>query len=315
MPRPVPTFRKFIGHKRQVDLLRRQLAGAKSRGEPFPTTLFSGPSGVGKTLLAESLAQEYGTQLIETNGHESLEEFAVRFTSARTGDFVFVDESHRATPRVQELLYDVIDKQRIPNIFDRDDESDHDSPFFSINSCTVIMATDQPGKLMNALVKRAELHIRLGFYADREMREITDRLAADFGLLISPQGCGLIAKSALGLPRRAKHLLLNLRRHYTDAEFHQLSASEIRKFFSAFGIDLKGLEKMERDYLRVLAKSGRSSLDSLSLSLGVDVDFVRRQMEPILTRAGLVTIGSGGRSLTDAGRAWITQTTPKSRGI
>lgn len=307
MPRPVPTFRKFVGHQKQVDLLLRQLLGAKSRGEPFPTTLFSGPSGVGKTLLAESLAEEYGTRLIESNGHESLEEFASRFTSAKAGDIRYIDEVHRASPRVQELLFEVIDKRRVPNIFEKSDESTDDLPFIEIAPCTVIMATDQPGKLMNALIKRAELHIRLGYYSDREMREITDRLAADFGMLLSPQARGRIATASLGLPRKAKHMLLNLRRQYPDAKHRQLSISDTQKFFRAFEIDAKGLEKMDRDYLRFLKKHGRSSLESLALGLGFDVDYVRRQMEPVLIRAGLISIGSGGRQLTDTGQDWINK--------
>ena len=304
MPRPVPRFHRFVGQKPKVDLLRRQLDGARSWGEIFPPTLFTGPSGVGKTLLAESLAHEYGSKLHETNGHESLADFVGRFGGTQMGDFLFVDEAHRAASSVQELLYDVIDRCRVPNLNRTNDEGAGAGAYREIAPTTVILATDQPGKLLNALYKRAEIHIQLGFYSVREMRTIVDRMASDIDLLLSAQASSQIAKMAHGIPRIARHLLRNLRRHYANDNQRQLSVSEIREFANEFGFDKDGFQQRERDYLRHLARFRRSSLGSLSLALGLDEEYVQQQIEPILARAGLITIGPGGRRLTDEGQHW-----------
>lgn len=104
MGRPIPQFRGFIGKKQRVAQLRRQLEGAKAHGEPFPPVLFAGPSGVGKTLLARMLADEFGTSLMVINGNASPAELATNIRQAKAMDFLFIDECHNLSTKSQELL-------------------------------------------------------------------------------------------------------------------------------------------------------------------------------------------------------------------
>lgn len=315
MPRSVPTFRSFVGHPREVNLLRRQLAGAKKLAEPFPNSLFLGPSGVGKTLLAESLAAEYGSSLIVANGVDTIPELTAKFVSAKAFDFVFIDEAHGLPSMAQELLFSVIDNRQLSTPEkSKDDETESGPQFVTVEQFSLILATDRPGKLLNALQKRIPIKIALGYYGLREMREIVDKLATDLNLLISAQASNQIARVSGGTPRTTRLHLENLRRHVPNAEKRQINIAQVRRFLHDFGIDEKGLGKVERSYLRYLLSTAPASVESLSLHLGLDVEYVRRQIEPVLSRADFILIGSGGRRLTEAGRNWIGgQQTPTDR--
>lgn len=307
MPRRIPKFRSFVGHKKEVDLLLHQLTGAKMYGEPFPPCLLSGPSGVGKTLLAKCLADEFGTQLTVVNGQICCVELANSLQDLKACDFFFVDEAHNLESKAQEALYQVIDERRVP-LGDQSRRTGQETAYANLPPLTILLATDQPGKLLNALDKRMELQVSLTYYNKHEMRAIVDRLATDVNLLVSPQAANHLAKVSRGLPRKAKHLLQNLRRHFPDAEQRQLGISEMREFLRAFGIDSRGLGKLERKYLRLLRQTKSASLESLASTLGFDSDYVRRQIEPVLKRSGLITISSAGRRLTERGEHATKQT-------
>jgi Holliday junction DNA helicase RuvB len=296
-----------VGQKRIVDELRRQLAGALALKEPFPPTLFQGSSGVGKTLLAQSLTREIGSQIIVTRGDVSVDELAKKITRLDVMDLLFVDESHNLSFACQELLYEVIDEGRLPRRAGDapDGRSDGDASHQRVAPCTIILATDQPGRLLNALYKRMELVVALGFYEPHELKEIVDRLASNLGLLISPQASRIIAEVSGGLPRKAKHFLRNLRRHAPGGLTEQITAHDVRRFLADVEVDTKGLARQERSYLAYLAEAHVASLESLALFLGVDPTFVRRQIEPLLLRQRLIEISRQGRQLTPAGRRWL----------
>ena len=311
MPRPVPSFGKFVGHKPKVDYLRRQADGAKERGEPCAPVLFIGPSGVGKTLLGRALATHFGSNMILANGQESAHDLLAKLGQLRSGDFFFVDEAQNLSAKAQDLLLCVIDGEPLPPCDDPHRSAATGSHAaanpMAIVRCTVVLATDRPGKLVNALQKRMEIKIRLGSYSLREMREIVSRQAKDMNLLISAQARNRIAKVAGGLPRSSQHLLNNLRRHFVAVEHQEISLPQVRQFLKAAGIDRNGLGQWERRYLRHLARVGKASLESLALRLGTDPDYVLRQVEPPLMRLCLISVGSSGRALTELGRKYLSR--------
>jgi Holliday junction DNA helicase RuvB len=302
MPRPVPKFHDYIGQKRIVDYLRRLIDGALTRNEPFPHTLMLGPSGVGKTRLSKALSTEFKTDVVEAMGYEDRAALSGKLVSLSTGDFLFIDECHRLHGPEQELLCEAIDRKSIPNTDrKRSDQGGAVIERTVLKPWTLILATDQPGLLLDALRKRIDVEVSLPFYTGREMKEIVESMASDLNLLLSPQAALLLADVAVGLPRRAKQLLRNLRMFHPGAETQQLGLPEVREFLEASGVDKAGLNTSERRYLEVIVDLGGASLETLALGLGTDIDFVRRQIEPNLVRRRLVKITSAGRQITPKG--------------
>jgi holliday junction DNA helicase RuvB len=310
VPRPAPRFHGFIGHQETVELLRRQLAGALARKEPFPHALFMGPSGSGKTRLARTLAAEYGTTLLDGMGYNTRLDLSQKLGSLKLGDFLLVDESHRLGALEQELLCEAIDRLSVPNLSPADDKAAPAGGRLTLQPWTLLLATDQPGRLLDALQKRVVVQVELGFYAPAELKEVVEELATQEGLLLSPQAARVIATASGGLPRRARLHLRNLRLYIADSEKRQLGVPEVREFLAAFGIDEAGLGRMERRYLRELADLGVASLESLSLLLGTDPAYLKHNVEAHLVKLRLVKILPSGRRLTDRGRRYLGDGAP-----
>lgn len=170
MARPVPVFGKFVGQGRTVGLLLRQLRGAQARGEAFPPALFVGPSGVGKTALAKELAAEAQTCFFVVSGNATVEEVAEVLIHAKMGDFILVDEVHQMAPPAQELFFPVIDDHEVP-AWARGKPKGAAEPTTSVvvQPTAIVFATDQPGKLLPALVKRVAITAQFRFYNVREI--------------------------------------------------------------------------------------------------------------------------------------------------
>jgi len=311
MPRPAPRFRDFVGQKPVVDLLRRQLEGAQDHNEPFPHALFHGPSGVGKSLLAQALAAEMGTDVVEAMGYDDRLSIGTKLTRLHDHDILLVDEAHRLGHAEQEILIEAIDRGSIPAPTPKSaDRPVGNDGRVALRPWTLILATDQPGVLLNALHKRIVLEIALDYYPLNELKEIVEAMAMQANLLLSPQAARLVAESSSGLPRRAKQLLLNLRLFHPHSENRQLGLSEVREFLDAYGYDEAGLSRQECRYLEAVARLGVGSLESIAQALGCDRAFVRRQIEPALLRRGLVRITPSGRQLTDSGRERASRRQP-----
>jgi Holliday junction DNA helicase RuvB len=302
MPRPSPRFHDFIGLKPTVDYLRHLIDGATTRGEPLPHTMLLGPSGVGKTRLSRAIAAEYGTSLVEAMGFEDRACLTQKLVGLSTNDFLFIDECHRLRGLEQELLCQAIDGGTVPAPNQRRaDPAVPQGEWIALKPWSLILATDQPGLLLDALRKRIDVEIPLAYYEVKELKEIVASMAGELNMLVSPQAARLIATISAGLPRRAKQILKNLRLYFPGSEARQISLEQVRGFLEASGFNEAGLNIMERRYLDFVADLGGASLESIASGLGTDSDDVRRQVEPNLVRRHLVKITSAGRKLTPKG--------------
>jgi Holliday junction DNA helicase RuvB len=305
----LPHFQGFVGNRRVVRLLQTQLAGALARGETLPPTLIFGPSGVGKNALAEALAKAAKKKMILLNGRVIAAELAKQFIGAESGDFLFIDEAHSLTVEAQQLLFEVIDYQRVPSFRTTHTAStqENSADYVNIKTVNLVLATDQPGKLVNALIRRLAIRVELRFYTLKDMRAICDHIMAQLNLLCTGQVRNRIARLCKGLPRNAKHLLQGLRRHFPDAESRKLGMEELRQFMADSGIDPHGLDVTDRGYLKLLAAGKRVSVEGLASQIGCDATYLRRQVEPSLLKLGLITIASSGRQITTRGEQWINR--------
>jgi Holliday junction DNA helicase RuvB len=311
MARPVPKFNGFIGQRQAVAILQKQISGAKTLAQPLPPIMFSGPSGLGKTFLAQAVAAEMGTASNVLTGQSELADIVGAMRHCNVGDILFIDECHNLPPKLQELFYPVIDEHRrpewaaksvpLPNGGEGDPRA--------IKSFTVILATDKPSQLLNALRKRMTLWIVLEYYTSQELRQIVDLHATKL-MLLTPQAANRIAEISRGLPRNVRHHLQNLRRHLASEAGELIGVDGLGSYLRCFGIHDNGLTSIDRRYLEALRQRGCASLETLSAVLGQDRVWVRQQIEDYLLRMHFIVIGPRGRELTSTGQAWLRTTTP-----
>jgi Holliday junction DNA helicase RuvB len=248
-----------------------------------------------------------GTNVIEGMGYNDRVALAEKLVRLRRHDILLVDEAHRLGFAEQELLCEAIDDLVVPGAGDER---------VDLPPWTLVLATDQPGRLLPALRKRLALDAALDFYPVDELKAIVEVTAAQpaINLLLTAQAARLVAEVSGGLPRAAKHHLQSIRLLHTDAESRPLGQPEVRRYLDASGFDEEGLGPLACRYMEILARSGASSLESLSLALGRDERYVRHEVESPLVRRGLVRISPAGRRLTVAGREWADRRKPADSG-
>jgi len=296
MSRPPFELHGFIGQRQKIEPLIREVRGAKACGQPACHTAISGPSGTGKSTLARALATEYGTRLLKLSGEVMRPKLLAELRNVHHGDFLFIDEAQSLAVALQELLFRVIDRETI--------ELDDGSEPLLVPPFTLVLATDQPGCLKNALRKRIPTMVHLNPYTDAEMKMIVERVAAKEKIRVTARGESLLARTCHGLPRIAEHRVRKLHYHFPVAQQEPLTTEQVQKFLHAFDIDECGLGEHERKYLEFLFRERSASLETLAAILTVDAAYVSRQVEHALHHRGLIAIAQSGRQLTQAGREW-----------
>jgi len=306
MGREISSFHGFCGQSEIVQSLQEHCTGAMAKGSPLPHICLMGPSGMGKTELANAVAKEMGVTFHSyfASPQSKRWQLSMALAKIKKADIFFIDEIHALADGVQECLYPALDRLQVP-LVDPETNRIVENEWTQIQPFSLIVATDQPGKLKNALRQRLVLKLTLGDYSEREMRIIVGNRAAEIGVLLSPQAATRIAQASLGGPRRARHILHSL---HTCLEDLSVPVSKVaaNRHLSSIGIDKDDLNSNDRAYLGVLARRGGFvSLETLAMQLGLDDITLKRDIEIQLTKREWVSVDSRGRSLTEKGQKFV----------
>ena len=312
MPAPKPatqkSFHGFFGKPAEIIRVKAHADGAKRDGEPFPHALIDGLSGLGKSALAEAIATEIGSnfRMFVCSKQANLDVISTVLHAAKEADLIFLDEAHELNGKVQDALLTFIDRHEAPFLDGVSRGQTDDGLRAPVAHSTLVIATDRPSKLVNALKKRMGLIIHLERYTESQLRLIGRSVAYKLRLPISSQALGLLARQARGVPRTLKLALEGLRRCRGDTGL-PVTKEEALRFLTQEGYDRFGLKALERSCLQFLNERGCMSAPNLATCLGVEFESFCSDLEPWLVESGLVSIDNHGRHITMKGLSHIDQ--------
>lgn len=295
---------EFIGQEAARDNLRVFITSAKARGEAMDHTLFFGPPGLGKTTLAQIVAGELGVGFRATSGPVIAKagDLAALLTNLEPHDVLFIDEIHRMSAVVEEVLYPAMEDRALDIIIGEGPSAR--SVRIDLPPFTLIGATTRQGLLTTPLRDRFGIPVRLQFYTHDELDLVVTRGARLLGLSIDPDGAREIARRSRGTPRVAGRLLRRVRDFAQVAGQDTITRPIADDALTRLEIDSLGLDAMDRRYLSMIAetyKGGPVGVETLAAGLAEPRDTVEDVVEPYLIQLGLLARTARGRVLNDAG--------------
>ena len=308
---------EYVGQVKVREQLEIFISAAKMRGEPLDHVLLFGPPGLGKTTLSHIIAAELGVNLRQTSGPvlEKPKDLAALLTNLEKNDVLFIDEIHRLSPVVEEILYPALEDYQI-DIMSGEGPAAR-SIKLDLQPFTLVGATTRAGMLTNPLRDRFGIVSRLEFYTPEELARIVKRSA---GLLKTPMdeaGGFEIARRSRGTPRIANRLLRRVR-DYADVKGQGLIDQGIaQKALTMLDVDPEGFDLMDRKLLEAVIHrfdGGPVGLDNIAASIGEERDTIEDVIEPYLIQQGYLQRTPRGRMATLAAFKHLGVTPPKSFG-